>query len=87
MNPCIEYCNFRFGKQYTPECDEKCDYAKEAKRRKQLEQIIKDLRNDIVVYRGKDFIIDAESGDYDTMDTTTIDHILEIFDKHTGVLL
>ena len=37
MNPCVNYCYLRFGKQYRPECDEICDYAKAAKKAKQLE--------------------------------------------------
>ena len=28
MNPCVDYCYSRFGKEYTPECDADCDYAK-----------------------------------------------------------
>lgn len=28
MNPCVELCYLRYGKEYSPECNEKCDYAK-----------------------------------------------------------
>lgn len=28
MNPCVDYCFQRFGRQYTPECDAHCAYAK-----------------------------------------------------------
>lgn len=28
MNPCVELCYLRHGKEYSPECNEKCDYAK-----------------------------------------------------------
>lgn len=28
MNPCKDWCYTRFGKEYTPECDGYCDYAK-----------------------------------------------------------
>ncbi len=42
MNPCVALCYARFGKEYTPECDNYCDYAKlhlESKRlRDELEQ-------------------------------------------------
>ena len=38
MNPCVDYCYLRFGKQYRPECDDTCDYAKAAKKAKQLEK-------------------------------------------------
>ena len=27
MSPCVEYCYARYGKQYTPACDDMCDYA------------------------------------------------------------
>lgn len=32
MNPCVDYCFQRFGRQYTPECDNYCAYAKAEKR-------------------------------------------------------
>lgn len=31
MNPCIEYCYFRFGKRYSADCDTSCEFAKAMK--------------------------------------------------------
>ena len=46
FNPCVEYCNRRFGKQYDPiECKE-CDYAKavsELKKYKRFQEYFDDL--------------------------------------------
>lgn len=28
MIPCRDYCYVRYGKQYTPDCDNTCDYAR-----------------------------------------------------------
>ena len=28
FNPCYEHCFLRYGKEYSPECDLKCEYAK-----------------------------------------------------------
>ena len=39
MNPCIELCYLKYGKQYEPKCDNECDYAKEARYRKVLEEL------------------------------------------------
>lgn len=36
MIPCRDYCYIRFGRQYTEECDTRCDYAKSVKESKQL---------------------------------------------------
>lgn len=33
--PCEE-CFGRWGKEYTPECDDTCDYAKEVKQKKEM---------------------------------------------------
>lgn len=30
FNPCIEHCYNRYGKQYSSDCDDKCEYAKMA---------------------------------------------------------
>ena len=43
MNPCIELCYLRYGKQYTPECDEFCDYAKAVKENKQLKVALEEI--------------------------------------------
>ena len=40
FEPCFEHCYLRFGKQYTPDCDDKCEYAKTVKERnKAIEEI------------------------------------------------
>ncbi len=38
INPCIDLCYTRYGKQYSPDCDDKCEYAKIAKEKKLLEK-------------------------------------------------
>ena len=38
MNLCVDYCYFKLNKQYDESCDKECDYAKEVKKRKELEQ-------------------------------------------------
>lgn len=44
FNPCYEHCYLRFGKEYSPDCDEKCEYAKAVKERdaavKELERLM-----------------------------------------------
>lgn len=37
FNPCVEHCFNRFGKQYTVDCDENCEFAKVIKEKKKLE--------------------------------------------------
>lgn len=36
LEPCYEHCYLRYGKQYTTECDDKCNYAKAVKEKKEL---------------------------------------------------
>lgn len=36
FEPCYEHCYLRYGKQYTKECDDKCNYAKAVKENKEL---------------------------------------------------
>lgn len=36
MNPCIDYCFLRFGKQYNTSCDKECEYAKVVKENREL---------------------------------------------------
>ena len=36
MNPCVDLCYLRYGKEYSEECDETCDYAKAVKELKEL---------------------------------------------------
>ena len=36
FEPCYEHCYLRYGKQYTAECDNKCNYAKAVKENKKL---------------------------------------------------
>ena len=45
FEPCYEYCYLRFGKQYTPDCDDKCAYAKVIKERDKAVEFIKYLDN------------------------------------------
>ena len=40
MNPCLDYCFVKLNKQYDESCDKVCDYAKEVKKRKELEKKI-----------------------------------------------
>lgn len=43
FNPCRDHCYFRYGKQYTPECDSTCEYAKVVKENKELKLRVDDL--------------------------------------------
>ena len=36
MDPCIDYCFNRFGKGYTKDCDNNCEYAKVIAENKEL---------------------------------------------------
>lgn len=45
FNPCVEHCFNRYGKQYSSECDEYCDYAKAVKEKKMLEEKNKEREN------------------------------------------
>ncbi|MCM1232312.1 MAG: hypothetical protein NC489_19490 [Ruminococcus flavefaciens] len=38
MNPCLEYCYNRYNKQYTSDCDDKCEFAKTVKENKLLKE-------------------------------------------------
>lgn len=57
FNPCFEYCHLRFGKQYTEDCDDKCEFAKAVKEKKLLEEKNKDREN--ILEEIKTFLIDA----------------------------
>jgi hypothetical protein len=37
LNPCVEYCYKQLGKEYTTDCDERCEFAKVLKEKKELE--------------------------------------------------
>ena len=37
MDPCIDYCFNRFGKEYTKDCDNNCEYAKVIAENKKLQ--------------------------------------------------
>lgn len=37
FNPCVEHCYVRYGKQYSPECDNECVYAKATRKIEELE--------------------------------------------------
>ena len=41
--PCKEHCYLRYGKQYTKECDDNCDYAHVAKLYEETKQILKSV--------------------------------------------
>lgn len=43
MCPYIDYCYNRFGRQYTPDCDNTCDYAIKVKENKMLKEYLKRL--------------------------------------------
>ena len=43
FNPCLEHCYVKYGKEYSEECDSKCEYAKLAKE-------YKDLKNDVIAF-------------------------------------
>lgn len=38
FNPCFEHCYIRYGKEYTPDCDNKCDYARTARDLRLIEE-------------------------------------------------
>lgn len=38
FNPCIEHCYHRYGKGYSSDCDDKCEYAKVVKEKKYLKK-------------------------------------------------
>lgn len=47
MNPCVDYCYFRLGKQYSLECEEFCDFAKVVKERNRLLEECDELKRKI----------------------------------------
>lgn len=51
FNPCIGHCFIRYGKQYSKDCDAKCDYAKIAKELKLLKQEYMELdKNKVYIF-------------------------------------
>jgi predicted secreted protein len=38
FNPCIDYCYIRYGREYTHECEDRCDYARVCKELRELKQ-------------------------------------------------
>lgn len=38
IKPCIDFCYNRYGKQYSSDCDDKCEYAKVIREKKILEE-------------------------------------------------
>lgn len=40
FNPCLEYCQNHFGKQYTSECDSTCEFAKAVKENEMIKEEI-----------------------------------------------
>ena len=43
FNPCYEHCYLRYGKEYTEECDNTCQYAYLAKKAKSMAEDIHTL--------------------------------------------
>lgn len=54
FEPCFEHCHIRFGKQYTPDCDDKCAYAKAVKERDKAVEFIKYLDKNYSSYMTED---------------------------------
>ena len=54
FEPCFEHCFLRFGKQYTPDCDDKCAYAKAVKERDNAVELIKYLDKNYSFYMNED---------------------------------
>ena len=44
-NPCFEYCYVMYGKSYTKECDNKCEYAR----------VVKCLKEVLRQHRGRSY--------------------------------
>ena len=40
FEPCVEYCYFKYNKQYTKECDNTCAYAKAVLESKNKDKVI-----------------------------------------------
>ena len=58
FNPCFEHCYVKYGKQYSEECDSKCEYAKLAKELEELKNnaiIFPQTIKNITFYNKKDF--------------------------------
>lgn len=55
FNPCYEHCYLRLGKQYSSECDNKCEYAKAVKER---DAAVRDLED--IMFMGRHNINSCE---------------------------
>ena len=58
FNPCFEHCYVKYGKQYSEECEYKCEYAKSAKELEELKNnaiIFPQTIKNITFYNKKDF--------------------------------
>lgn len=44
MDPCVDFCFNRFGKTYTEECNDRCEYAKAVRRKKELEDSLEETK-------------------------------------------
>ena len=64
--PCYEHCFLRYGKQYTKDCDDTCDYAKVIKENK--------LKNEII-----DFLLEMLEEEHMDLRSTAIGMIKEEF--------
>lgn len=60
MNPCIDYCFQRFGRQYTPECDAHCAYAKAEKQLLTLRSELEETRDKLFDAEMKVAVLSAE---------------------------
>ena len=77
MNPCVDYCTKKGSRGYISEwCDDNCDYAKEAKKRKQLEQVLQEIRQEIEQMQN------ANPSYWNTCDVVDRAELLEIIDEH-----
>ncbi len=52
--PCVEHCFVKFGKHYTPKCDNTCEYAKAVKERNKAVEFIKYLDRNYSSYMTED---------------------------------
>lgn len=43
LNPCVELCYQKYGKDYTPKCDKECEFAKVICENRELKKKLKEL--------------------------------------------
>ena len=66
FEPCFEHCHIRYGKQYTKECDDNCNYAKAVKESKRKDEII-------------EYLLDMLEGEHTGMRASAIEEIKDEF--------